>query len=83
MALEIIPLSVFLAPSPFSLSLVDRGLTFFIGTGAVLLGLVIAEKLGFQVNNTVVRWTVRITVAIFVLWAVLTSGFLTHVMFGY
>lgn len=99
MGLETIPLSVFLAqsskpvvggltllsiqPSVSTLSLVDYGLTFFVGTGVTLLGLVIAEKFGFNVNKGAVRWTVRLVVAAFILWAIFTSGFLTHVMFGY
>jgi uncharacterized membrane protein len=57
MMIETIPLKVFMAagPSPATLSLVDGGLTFFIGTGACLLGLIALEKLGVSVNETTVR----------------------------
>jgi hypothetical protein len=82
-AIEVIPFKLFIAPSTHTLSLVDGGLTFFIGTGVALLALTIAEKMGFNINKSAVRWSVRILTAIFVLWAVFTSGFLSHVLFGY
>lgn len=82
---EVIPFNTFMSivPSSSALSLVDGGLTFFVGTGLTLLGLVVAEKMGFKVNKAGVRWTVRVCVVFFVLWAVFTSGFLSHVLFGY
>lgn len=82
MGYEVIPFKVFLAPSPAVLSAVDGGLTFFVGTGVALLALVVAEKMGVNINKNGVRWTVRICVAMFVLWAVFTSGFLTHLLYG-
>jgi hypothetical protein len=81
-SVEVIPLKMFLAPAPAIISAVDGGLMFFAGTGVTLLGLVVAEKMGFNVNHNAVRWTVRIMVAAFVLWAVFTSGFLKHLLFG-
>lgn len=82
MGYEIIPLKVFLAPSPAILSAVDGGLTFFVGTGIALFALVIAEKMGVNINKNAVRWSVRICAALFVLWAVFTSGFLSHLLYG-
>lgn len=56
MAYEVIPFKLFMAaPSPGILSLVDGGLTFFVGTGAVLLGLIALEKMGVTVNESFVR----------------------------
>jgi hypothetical protein len=85
--MEVIPFKVFVAgsiyPSTGVLSAVDGGLTFFVGTGVALLALVVAEKMGLNVNKGAVRWTVRICAFLFVLWAVFTSGFLSHVLFGY
>lgn len=80
---EVIPLKVFLAPSPSILSAVDGGLLFFAGTGVAFLALVVAEKMGVNINQKAIRWSVRVMVAIFVLWAVFTSGFLAHLLFGY
>lgn len=58
---EVIPFKAFvagysyMAPSPGTLSLLDGGLTFFIGTGVVLLGLIALEKMGVTVNESFVR----------------------------
>lgn len=86
-SVEVISFKTFVAgsitPSSAVLSAVDGGLTFFVGTGLALLGLVVAEKMGVNINKGAVRWTVRVCVALFVLWAVFTSGFLTHLLFGY
>lgn len=87
MGYEIVPFQAFLSgsvvPSSSILSAVDGGLSFFVGTGVVLLGLVVAEKMGWNINKPAIRWTVRVCVALFVLWAVLTSGFLHHLLFRY
>lgn len=83
MKIEVIPFKLFIAPSTHSLSLVDGGLTFFVGVGVALTALTVAEKMGFNVNKGAVRWSVRILTAIFVLWAVFTSGFLSHVLLGW
>lgn len=83
MVIETIPFKSFMlgiAPSTAALSMVDGGLYFFAGTGLTLLGLVVAEKMGYNINKNAIRWTVRVSVAIFVLWAVCTSGFLHHVL---
>lgn len=82
MGYETIPLKVFLAPSYKVLSMVDGGLIFFGGMGVALLGLVVAEKMGVNINKSAVRWVVRVSAAIFILWAVFTSGFLSHLLFG-
>lgn len=81
--MEIIPFKVFMAPSVGILSSVDGGLVFFVSTGVVLLGLVALEKLGITVNEKAVRWLVRGGVLAFVVWAVLTSGLLRHLTFGF
>lgn len=48
--MEVIPFSVFMAGSP----LVSGGLTF-LGMGATILLLVIMEKMGFSINDRLVR----------------------------
>lgn len=78
---EVIPFKVFMSSA--HLSAVDGGLTFFIGTGVVLLGMVVLEKLGVTINETAVRWFVRIGVAVFAAWWVLTSRLLRHLLFGF
>lgn len=78
---EVIPFKVFMSAG--HLSAVDGGLTFFVGTGVVLLGLVALEKLGVTINETAVRWFVRISVVSFVAWWVLTSPLLRHLLFGF
>jgi hypothetical protein len=85
MVTEVIPFNTFMsiAPSASTLAWVDYGLTFFAGTGVALLALVVAEKMGFNINKAAVRWTVRVTAFILVLWMVFTSGFLSHVLFGW
>lgn len=81
--MEVIPLKVFLAPSPGVLSALDGGLSFFIGTGVVLLGLIVAEKLGLPINETAVRWLVRGGVLGFIVWWVLTSPLMRHLFIGF
>lgn len=83
MGYEVIPFNVFMAvPVPHVLSW-GGGLTFFVGAGVVLLGLVALEKMGIKVNETAVRWTVLTCVAVFVVWSVLKMPLFRHVLFGF
>ena len=86
MAYQAIPLKTFMAgsivPNPGILAAVDGGLMFFGGMGIALLGLVVAEKMGLDVNKSAVRWCVRVSACVFVLWAIYPSGFLRHLLFG-
>lgn len=83
MAYEVIPFKTFMAfPVPHLLSW-DGGLTFFVGTGVLLFGLVALEKLGVSVNEKVLRWTVLTSVLIFVVWSVLTMPLFRHLLFGF
>ena len=45
----------YIAPNPGVLSMLDGGLTFFVGTGVVLLGLIALEKAGITINETLIR----------------------------
>lgn len=84
MSVEVIPFKVFMsvAPSYSTLAAIDGGLFFLGGVSVAVLGLVLAEKLGFKVNEVAVRWTVRVCVGLFILWACMTSGLLRLVLFG-
>jgi len=64
-------------------AMVTGGLTFMIGSGVTFLGLTVAEKMGVKINKTALRWTVRILVGGFVVWAVLSSGLIHHTLYGY
>lgn len=83
MGYEVIPFKVFMAvPIPHPLSW-DGGLTFFVGTGVLLLGLVALEKMGVPINENAVRWTVRVCMALFIAWSVLFMPLFRHVLFGF
>jgi hypothetical protein len=58
MGYEVIPFNTFMSIAPKSsiLSGVDGGLTFFIGAGATILILVLLEKFGVKINETVLRF---------------------------
>jgi hypothetical protein len=53
---EVIPFKVFMiAPKVSTLAAVDGGLTFFLGLGATLIMLIFLEKMGFTINERLVR----------------------------
>jgi hypothetical protein len=56
MVYEVIPLKLFLAPSYKVLAAVDGGLTFFLGLGTTLLILIVLEKFGVSINESLIRW---------------------------
>jgi hypothetical protein len=82
--IEVIPFNVFMSvvPNSSTLAAIDGGLFFLGGVSVAVLALVVAEKLGFKVNEVAVRWTVRVCIGLFILWAVMTSGLLRLVLFG-
>lgn len=89
MAYEVIPFKAFVAgstmmgPSPHVLSMLDGGLTFFVGTGAVILGLIALEKLGLEINETTVRVCGYISLAFAVLWFVFKNPLFRSLTFGF
>jgi hypothetical protein len=83
-AYEVIPFNVFtVRPDPSILSMVDGGLTFFIGTGVVLLGLIVAEKFGLPINNTFVKVLVYTGIGVSFLLFVLKSPLFRGLLAGY
>lgn len=82
--METIPLKVFMAsPSYQVTSMVDGGLTFFVGTGVVLLGLIALEKLGVPINEKMVRMSVLTGIVVMVLWTVLKNPLFRSMLLGF
>lgn len=52
-------------PDPSIFHMVDGGLTFFCGLGVTLLGLIVLEKLGVQIDEKMVRWFMWAGVLVF------------------
>lgn len=84
---EFIPFKAFVAgsitPAPHVLSLLDGGLTFFIGTGAVILGLVALEKFGLPINEQTVRFLMWGSILFFLLWFVFKNPLIRSLTFGF
>jgi hypothetical protein len=56
MAIKIIPLKIgAITPNPSILSNVDKGLFFFICLGLAIFVLIVLEKHGVKINETVIR----------------------------
>lgn len=93
MTLEVIPFKTFIAgsstlgysigPSAHVLSMVDGGLTFFLGTGAVLLGLIALEKLGLTINESFIRYVAWSGILFAVLWAILKNPLFRSLTLGF
>lgn len=85
---EVIPFKTFMlgasiAPSMPIHAWLDGGLTFFVGTGAVLISLVILEKLGVEINETSVR-IVGLTAVLFALaWAIFKNPLFRSLLIGF
>lgn len=73
----------YIAPDPGVLSLLDGGLTFFLGTGAVLLGLIALEKMGVTVNESFVRTIGWIGVLIAFGYFVLRNPLMRSLVIGF
>jgi hypothetical protein len=90
---EVIPFKTFVSgattlgssigPSPHVLSMLDGGLTFFLGTGAVLLGLIALEKMGLTINETTIRFLGWSGIAVAALWFVLKNPLFRSLVIGF
>ena len=84
---ETIPFKSFVAgnisPSMPIEQMLDGGLTFFVSTGAVLLGLVILEKCGVPINQTVVKWMCVGGLVFSFLWAVFKNPLFRRLVAGF
>lgn len=89
MSYTVIPFSEFMlgssymGPSVSTLSMLDGGLSFFIGTGAVFLGLIVLEKMGLRINESNVRLFVLTGAILFALWAVAKNPLLRSLAIGF
>lgn len=81
MGYEVIPFKVFLAAP--TVSMIDAGLTFFAGTGVVLLGLIALEKMGVPVNESLVRIVGWVGVLIAFGYLVLRNPLLRSLVTGF
>lgn len=72
-----------LGPSSKVLSMVDGGLSFFVGTGAVLLGLTLLEKLGLTINAEFIRYIAWSGILIAVLWSILKNPLFRSLLMGF
>jgi hypothetical protein len=84
---EVIPFKAFVAgsisPSPSIFSMVDGGLTFFVGTGAVLLGMVFLEKMGIPINEAFVRVLMLSGILFSLLWTIFKNPLIRHTLIGF
>lgn len=87
MSYEVIPFKAFVAgsigPNPGIFSMVDGGFTFFVGTGAVLLGMVLLEKMGFSLNESFVRVLMFGGILFSLLWSIFKNPLITHLLTGF
>lgn len=85
MNFETIPFKVFLSvtPNPGVLSMLDGGLTFFIGTGAVLLGLIALEKMGITLNETMIRALGVMSLIAAALWFMFKNPLFRSMVMGF
>jgi hypothetical protein len=86
--MQVIPFQEFMigstiVPSMKFLPMLDGGLTFFVGTGACLLGLIALEKMGLRVNEQNVRFFVLTGAVLFALWAVFKNPLFRSLTFGF
>ncbi len=84
---EVIPFKSFLAGNIYPTmpvhSWLDGGLTFFISTGGVLLALVILEKCGVEINESLVRLVVLSAGALSLLWAIFKNPLFRSLVIGF
>jgi hypothetical protein len=86
--IETIPFDVFVSgssigPSYQVLSMVDGGLTFFVGTGVVLLGLIALEKMGLTINESLIRYFAWSGILIAAVWFVLKNPLFRSLVMGF
>ena len=73
----------YIAPNPGVLSMLDGGLTFFIGTGAVLLGLIALEKMGITINETLIRALGVMSLVVAALWFMFKNPLFRSMVIGF
>ncbi|WP_342025708.1 hypothetical protein AADC60_24410 [Cytobacillus pseudoceanisediminis] len=89
MRVEVIPFKQFvsgysyMAPDPGLLSMVDGGLTFFVGTGAVLMALFFLEKCGVPINEATVRAVGLGGVLFAIGWAIFKNPLIRSLVIGF
>lgn len=84
---EVIPFKTFLAGNIYPTMPVhnwlDGGLTFFISTGGVLLALVVLEKMGVEINESLVRLVVVSGGVLAGLWAIFKNPLFRSLLIGF
>ncbi|MEK4442351.1 hypothetical protein [Niallia sp. FSL K6-0077] len=84
---EVIPFKSFMVGNIYPTmpvhSWLDGGLTFFISTGGVLLALVVLEKLGVEINESLVRLVVLSAGALSFLWAIFKNPLFRSLVIGF
>lgn len=87
MIYEVIPFKTFLAgsisPSFPVHAWLDGGFTFFLSTGGVLLTLVVLEKFGVEINESLVRLVVLSAGALAFAWAVFKNPLFRSLLTGF
>ncbi|MET3699334.1 hypothetical protein SAMN05877753_10227 [Bacillus oleivorans] len=72
-----------ITPDPQIFHMVDIGFNFFLTSGAVLLTLVLLEKAGFSVNETLMRVIMIGSIAVSILLFVFKHGLFRHIVMGW
>ncbi|MET3699502.1 hypothetical protein SAMN05877753_111140 [Bacillus oleivorans] len=72
-----------ITPDPQIFHMVDLGFNFFLTSGAVLLTLVLLEKAGFSVNETLMRAIMIGSIAVSILLFVFKHGLFRHIVMGW
>ncbi|MER2057323.1 MAG: hypothetical protein ABTA16_00785 [Niallia sp.] len=84
---EVIPFKSFLAGNIYPTMPVhgwlDGGLTFFVSTGGVLIALVILEKCGVEINESLVRLVVVSGGVLAGLWAIFKNPLFRSLLTGF
>lgn len=84
---EVIPFKTFLAGNIYPTmpvhSWLDGGLTFFVSTGGVLLALVVLEKMGVEINESLVRLVVVSGGVLAGLWAIFKNPLFRSLLTGF
>ncbi|WP_243299154.1 hypothetical protein [Bacillus litorisediminis] len=72
-----------ITPDPQIFHMVDVGFNFFLTSGAVILTLVLLEKAGFSVNESLMRVIMIGSIAGSILLFVFKHRFFRHVLLGW
>ncbi|GAA0313888.1 hypothetical protein GCM10008967_00490 [Bacillus carboniphilus] len=76
-------IQAFISPDPNIFEWVDVGFNATLVSAGVILTLVLLEKAGVSIDDTIIRWVMRASIPIAILWFIFKHSLIHHILVGW